>query len=152
MRRVLGWARAAWGGGLPPHAFGQLLAGMHREHNALPMSAIRSEHPALRDWASRQAVGEATLPPQAFATGLRSFAAGLSPKAAWELVVAMHLEHDTDIDFVEFVEALETLYESESASVLGSSRQVTGASSQYTDLSQLDAALQAEEQALSELQ
>ena len=152
MRRVLGWARAAWGGGLPPHAFGQLLAGMHREHNALLMSAIRSEHPALRDWASRQAVGEATLPPQAFATGLRSFAAGLSPKAAWELVVAMHLEHDTDIDFVEFVEALETLYESESASVLGSSRQVTGASSQYTDLSQLDAALQAEEQALSELQ
>jgi hypothetical protein len=74
-----------------------------------------------------------TLPPQAFAAGLRGIVSNLEAADAWGLVRGMHLQEEADIDFTEFTEALQTL--------AGASQQAvheTLANSQRSELTSLD--------------
>ncbi len=140
MRKLLSTAQLASGSrAVQPEAFRQLLQAFRSEHAALMAAGAQPGAQAGHvAWARRQAQNThfgapPTLPPQAFAAGLRGLVPSLEPMDAWALVRSMHLEREADIDFTEFTEALQTL--------AGASQQAvhdTLAISQRSELSSLD--------------
>jgi len=140
MRKLLSTAQLASGtSAMQPQAFHALLRAFQAEHAALLHAGQQvGAQPGHVAWAQRQAQNARfgvcpTLPPQAFAAGLRGLVPNLEAVDAWGLVRGMHLEQEADIDFSEFTEALQTL--------AGSSQQAvydTLAVVQRSELSTLD--------------